>query len=174
MQISNITSLNWADYTIICILALSVIISLARGFIKEVFSLITWFVAFWIGFKFCSTFSVFLEAYIKTPSIRLVAAFAILFIATLIVGSILNFLFSQMITKSGLSGTDRMLGMIFGIVRGVLLVGVVLLMASMTAFNQDIWWKNSVLIPHFQWVMVWLKGFLPDKIADLSQLTPHL
>lgn len=170
MQTPVITNLNWADYSIIGIIAVSVLISFSRGFVREMFSLFTWIVAFWIGFKFSTQFSDLLSSYIKTPSIRVIAAFIILFVVTLILGSMLNFLITQLIVKTGLSGTDRMLGTIFGIARGVLLVSVILLMASLTAFAQDQWWRSSTLIPHFQWLIIWLKGFLPAKFSELSHL----
>jgi membrane protein required for colicin V production len=63
---------------------------------------------------------------------------------------------------------DRMLGMIFGIARGALLVGVLLLLGSTTVFSQDIWWQNSILIPHFHSLIEWLRNFLPVKFGGIA------
>jgi len=130
--------LNWADYSIIGIIFLSTIISLARGFFREAFSLVTWILAFWIGFRYSAEVSGYLINYIKTPTLSLIAAFAIVFIVTIVIGGLANFLLSQIIVSSGLSGSDRALGVIFGFARGILFVGVILLFMTLTSFHKNL------------------------------------
>jgi membrane protein required for colicin V production len=170
MEHSNLLGITWADYAIVSIVVFSVLISLMRGFVREALSLATWIVAFWIALKFNGTLSVFLAAYIATPSLRIFASFGLLFVFSLILGSLFSFLLSRLIISTGLSGTDRSLGLIFGLVRGTLLVGILLLLISFTSFAQDSWYKNSVAIPHFQPLVTWLKGFLPDTMKQISGL----
>lgn len=160
--------LTWADYAIIAILGVSVIISLIRGFVREALSLGSWIAAFFVAFKFYEKLAVVLSPYISTPSLRVISSFVVLLIITLVLGGLLNFLISRIVTSTGLSGTDKSLGMIFGFARGILLIGLVILLLSSTAFSQDEWWKKSLLIPQFQPMAVWLKGFLPDKMNQLS------
>jgi membrane protein required for colicin V production len=160
--------LNWTDFTIIGIVAVSTLISLVRGFVREAISLLTWVVAFWIAFKFTSIVATFFGNYIKTPSFRLILAFALIFIIVLILGGLVNFLISELINHTGLSGTDRVLGMVFGITRGVLLISVLILLGEMTAFHNDPWWQNSTLIPHFHSIVNWLHGLLPEKLTNFS------
>lgn len=163
----NLT-LTYADYAILIIVVLSTLVSLVRGFVKEALSLATWIIAFIIAFQFNERLAAVLERYINTPSIRLIVSFGILFVATLILGALVNFLLSRLIVSSGLGGTDKSLGMIFGLMRGVLLCAVILSLLSLTSFSQDQWWVNSIFIPHFKPLIVWLKGFLPEKIGELS------
>lgn len=167
MQTLNFT-LTYADYAILGIVVLSTLISLMRGFVKEALSLATWIIAFVIAFQFSESLAQILAPYIATPSLRVIVSFSGLFIATLILGALVNFLFSRLIVSSGLGGTDKSLGMIFGLIRGILLVAVMLSLLTLTAFTQDQWWVNSVFIPHFKPLIVWLKGFLPEKIEKLS------
>jgi len=162
--------LNWVDYAIIGIVVVSTLISLVRGFVREALSLATWAVAFWVAFKFNALVANLLINYIKTPSLRLVASFAILFVVILIIGALVNFLIGQLISSTGLSGTDRLLGMLFGVGRGLLLIGVLVLLASMTAFPQDDWWQKSVFIPHFHGLAEWLHGFVPKEIGSFHKL----
>jgi membrane protein required for colicin V production len=160
--------LTWADYAIIILIGSSVIISVIRGFVREVLSLGSWVAAIVVAYKFYGNLAGVLEPYLSTPSLRSIISFIILMIITLILGGLVNFLVSRLVTSTGLSGTDKSLGMIFGFARGVVLIGLLILLMYSTAFPQDEWWKKSVLIPQFHPVAMWLRGFLPDKIGQLS------
>jgi membrane protein required for colicin V production len=163
MEKTVLLHFNWADFAIIAVVCVSVLISFARGFVRECLSIITWIAAFWVAFVFSKSLSAFLVSQIHTASTRAIVSFVILFLLTLFVGGMINFSIVRLIVHTGLSGTDRVLGMIFGFLRGVLLVGIFLLLVSFTSFVEDTWWKQSTLIPHFHPLLVWLKGFLPSK-----------
>ncbi|MFA6409151.1 MAG: CvpA family protein [Gammaproteobacteria bacterium] len=164
--------LNWADYAILIIVGVSTLVSLVRGFVREAISLCTWIIAAWIAFKFSSLCANLFIGYIKTPSLRLVVAFLILFVGILIIGALINFLIYELISHTGLSGTDRVLGMLFGAGRGLLLVGVLVLLGNMSAATKDKWWTDSVLIPRFQGLATWLHSFLPEKINEWKDDSP--
>ncbi len=95
------------DWAIIAIIAVSTLISLKRGFVKEALSLLIWIIAGAVAWMFGGSLSVYLEGYIQTPSMRVIAGCAILFVATLLVGAMVNFLVGELIRVTGLSGTDR-------------------------------------------------------------------
>jgi membrane protein required for colicin V production len=164
--------MNWADWTIVAIVGISALLSLWRGFIKEALSLAIWIGAFIISMVFADTLAYMLQDSISTPSLRRLVAMAVLFVGTLIVGGLLSFLIGQLVKISGLSGTDRLLGMVFGIARGVVVV-LVLLMVLPPALqaDRDSWWQSSTLIPHFlvleDWsrqtgaeITGWLRSFI--------------
>ena len=155
----------WVDYAIIIIIALSALISVLRGFVKEALSLAAWVLAFWVAFTFHLNLATILAEYIDTPSLRQISAFALLFVITLIISALVNNLVSQIVKKTGLTGTDRMLGVVFGIARGAVIVAILVLMAGLTQLPADPWWNDSVFIKHFQEVAIWLKKFLPEDIA---------
>lgn len=141
---------NWADWAIIAVLAISSLISLKRGFVKEALSLLIWIAALVIASLLSPKLAPILAAYIETPSLQQMAAFACLFVATLLTGGAVNYLLSTLIKATGLSGTDRMLGVLFGLFRGLIIVMVILLYAPMLIpVNEDIWWQQSTLIPQF-------------------------
>ncbi|MGH1441030.1 MAG: CvpA family protein [Cellvibrionaceae bacterium] len=142
--------LNWADWAILAILAISSLISLKRGFVKEALSLAIWIIALAIASLFSPKLAPMLSAYIEAPSLQQMAAFASLFVATLLIGGAVNYLLATLIKATGLSGTDRLLGILFGLVRGLIIVMVILLyVPKLVPLNEDSWWQQSALIPHF-------------------------
>lgn len=165
---------NWADFVIIGIIVISTLISLVRGFVREILSLITWAVAFIVAFKFCNDVAAMFHSYISNSSARLALGFAILFFLVLIIGDIISHMIAKLATSSGIGGIDRTFGMVFGFLRGVLLVAVLLLLASLGSSTKDTWYQQSYLIPHFQGLVTWLHGFLPAKLANISHTASNL
>ena len=143
------------DYIIIAIIAFSIIVSLLRGFVREVMSLASWVVAFIVASQFYPYLANLLTQ-IESEYVRNGVAIAILFVLTLIVGGIVNYVISQLVDKTGLSGTDRVLGACFGFLRGVLIVAALLFFVdTFTNFNQNEMWTTSKLIPHFAFIEQW-------------------
>jgi membrane protein required for colicin V production len=151
---------TWVDWAIIAVVAISSLISLSRGFVKEALSLLIWIIAGAVAWLFGGALAEHLGAYIETPSARVIAACAILFVLTLLVGSLISYLIGELIRVSGLSGTDRFLGMVFGAARGALLVVVAVGLLSLAPVQQDRWWQESNLIPHFLIVADWSKNLI--------------
>ena len=143
------------DWAIIVVLAISTLMSLRRGFLKEALSLGTWIAAFIIARQFHDPMDQLLETQIADSLMRSIAAFAALFVGTLLVGAALGFLLSALINATGLSSTDRILGMVFGFARGALIVTVVIGLLNLTPLVNDTWYTNSILVPHFETVAQW-------------------
>ncbi len=142
--------MNWADWVIVLILLISSVISLKRGFIKEALSLAVWIAAFVIATLFSPHLVPHFEAYASTPSAQQMAAFSTLFVVSLLLGSALSYLVSSLVKVTGLSNADRVLGVFFGLGRGVLMIlAVVLYVPIVVPIDQDNWWMESALIPHF-------------------------
>ncbi len=133
---------------------------------REALSLAAWIIAFWVSWTFFRELAAYFEQWISVPSMRLGVAFLLLLIVTLILGGLVNYLVGQLVEKTGLTGTDRMIGIFFGIARGVLLVAIVVLLAGLTAIPSDPWWHESVLIGYFQDLAMFLRDFLPSDIAS--------
>ena len=156
----------WFDIAIIGVIFLSTLISLIRGFVKESISLATWLAAGFIAMSYYLVLAEMLQPYIESPTISQAAAFGALFIATLIVGAIINYIVSQLVSKTGLSGTDKLLGMIFGAARGVLIVSMIVLFAGLTPMPQESWWQQSQLVDQFQGIAVWIQQYMPSDLAS--------
>ncbi|GMQ84240.1 MAG: CvpA family protein [Gammaproteobacteria bacterium] len=156
----------WVDYILLLVVVVSALLSLWRGFMKEALSLVSWIAALWVGMLFFDDLARVMRDWIDTPTIRNVVAFGLLFIATLLVGGLVNYLAGQLVRRTGLTSTDRILGMIFGIARGVVIVAVLVMLAGLTTVPQDPWWQESALLGYFQDIALWLRSFLPADVAE--------
>lgn len=168
--------MNWADYCIIGVLALSVLMGLLRGFIGEVLALACWIAAFWFAWVFGPQLGAAFTA-IDTPSVRVLLGYAICFVAVLIAGAIVAFLMRKLIAGSGLSGSDRLLGMVFGLFRGLALVVLLVFVLGFTPFPRDAWWHQSQLLPTFEPGARWLSAQLPADVTkhlDLHEFLPQI
>lgn len=158
--------MSWFDMAILAVILISALISLVRGFVKESISLATWILAGFIALSYYLVLADLLQPYIDSPTIAQVAGFAVLFLSTLIVGAIINYMVSQLVTKTGLSGTDKTLGVVFGAARGVLIVSMIVLFAGLTPMPSESWWQESLMVDHFLKVAVWIKDFMPQDVAS--------
>lgn len=148
--------MNVADFVILGTLSLSVILAFFRGFVVEAMSIVNWIAAFVIARLFSGALALLLTDWVDPPSAREPLAFILLFILTLLVGALVKNLLKNMIKATGLSSMDRMLGSLFGLFRGVLLVVVALsVLSRLTQASTDPWWQRSVLIPHFMVIETW-------------------
>jgi membrane protein required for colicin V production len=161
--------MNWTDYLIIAVLALSVLIGLWRGLISEVLALAIWIAAFWVAMTFGPSVAAFFEHSISLPSARYLVGYGLCFLAVLIAGALVRFVVSRLIESTGLSGTDRLLGMVFGLARGVLLVTLAVFLIGFTAFTRDPWWRQSALVPPFQGMAMWLGEWVPASVRPYLQ-----
>ena len=161
--------MNWVDFTIIGVILLSALISIIRGFVKEALSLISWVLAFFIASRFYMYITSYLT-YFDSDVIRIAVAIAILFISTLIVCAIVSYIIGELVQKTGLSSTDRILGICFGVLRGILVVAAVLFFVdTFTPLSQSPSWVQSQLIPHFHFIIRWFFDFIQQSSSFLVQ-----
>jgi membrane protein required for colicin V production len=162
----------WVDYLILGIVLVSAIIGLFRGFFREVISLAAWVAAFLVAIYLSDPASRLLESSIATPSLRKAVAGTGLFVLVLLLGGIVSYLVGKLVSGSGLAGTDRAVGSVFGVVRGAVLVIILMLLAALTPMPQDPWWRESKLIPHLEPYAVWVKNLLPAEISGHFEFNP--
>ena len=156
-------AIAWIDVVIISLIALSAILSLFRGFVKEALALITWLVALWVAMAFYEELAVWLSQWIATPSAQKVTAFGILFICVLLLGAMVNYLAGKLVDKTGLTGTDKLLGVIFGVARGAAIVAILVLLAGLTPVPQDPWWQDSQFMAILKVLPCGCATFCPAK-----------
>ncbi len=157
--------LAWPDLVLIGVLALSTIVGLCRGFITEVMSLAVWIAAFWAAAAFGASAATLFEASVESEAARLFLGYAALFLLVLVAGGLVVWLVGRLVRATGLSGTDRVLGLGFGLVRGVALCCAVVLLLGFTALPREPWWQASRMLPGFVRGAEVLRGWLPEAVA---------
>lgn len=162
----------WIDYAIIAIIAFSALVSLIRGFVREALSLVTWACAFYVASEFFPYLADYFTRF-DDPLVRNGIAIAILFIATLIVGAVVNYVIGSLVQRTGLSGTDRVLGVCFGALRGVLIVAAILFfLDTFTGMPKSTEWQQSELIPQFSHIIRWFFDYLQNASSFLPEKLP--
>jgi len=163
----------WIDWVLLGLLAVSTIIGLWRGLVREVMSILIWVVAIWAALKYSEVAAAYLSGWITVPSMQALVGFAGVLLVTLAVGGLLVWLIGKMVDSTGLSGTDRTFGMLFGIARGVIIVAVAVLVARFTAIPEDPWWQESTLLPHFERIADEGVTLLPEDIQNMLEPDPQ-
>lgn len=156
--------MNWVDYAILVALALSILVGLWRGLVSEVLSLAAWIAAFWVAWMFGPLVAAQFEHSISLPAGRILLGYGLCFVAVLMLGALLRFVVRRLLWSTGLGGLDRLLGMLFGFARGVLLVTLVVFLAGFTALPREAGWQQSTLLPQFQVAAGWLGERVPASV----------
>ena len=152
----NFTAVDW---TIIVVLGLSILLSLWRGFVREAVSLAGWIAAFVIANMFVGEVAIFLQQWIANVTGRYVAAYALLFAGTLMVAGIVGKLSAQVVRVTGLTLLDRLLGTVFGFIRGIIIVLVAVYVVRQLAPPQNVLWLDeSQLMPYVDMLGQWVQA----------------
>ena len=154
------------DFGIILIISVLLVLGLIWGFVKIAIALGTWVAASVISFTFAPNLSAsLLQSSIESDALRLAVSMGILFILTIMLGALVSFLVRQIVTKTGLSALDRVLGMLIGTSLGLMIVVALVFIAGLTDAPRYNWWQASLLIERFESLAVWLQGYLPDDVS---------
>jgi membrane protein required for colicin V production len=153
------------DYAVLAIVGLSVLISVWRGVVREVLALGAWILAFFAAQAYAAPVAAYLPAAIETPGLRLLAGFVALFLLVLVLMSLVAIAISTLLRSAGLGPVDRGLGAIFGLVRGMLVVVILVLLCGLTAFPRTPAWREAMLSAPLEAVAASVMPFLPDELA---------
>lgn len=164
--------LTWADIVLLAILGISALIGIWRGFVSEVMSLLVWVAAFWLAFAFGPDVADMFQPHVDAPTARWFLGYATVFVLALVVGGLLNWLLGKLVKGTGLSGTDRLLGLCFGLLRGAAVACVLVLVAGFTPLPQEPVWQQSQLLPGFSRGAEWMRDWLPEALAEHLSFDP--
>jgi membrane protein required for colicin V production len=163
--------MNWTDYLLIAVLVFSSIAGLMRGLLREVISLLTWIAAVWIAWTFASSLEPHLGGALSDAAVRPWAARTIIFVAVLLVGTAIGALIGHFMRLSLFSGVDGLLGMVFGLLRGVVALGVLTMLVHAVRLQDEPWYRGSLLVPYAEQSGNVLRGLVGERKIRASQTT---
>jgi membrane protein required for colicin V production len=161
--------MNEVDAIILVIIGLSCLFGIWRGLVKEVLSLVTWIAALTLARLYSGVLADFMGNLISNESARYVTAFAIVFVLVVMTGTLVNHLISKLLTITGLKLVDRLLGGVFGVVRGSVIVIVILFITGVFV-NETPQWQDSQLIPYGLSLIEWTQLYI--DIDDVNSVEP--
>ena len=138
--------MNIADYVVIAVVVLSAIVGAVRGFLREAIALCTWIVALFVAWHFSDLIEPHLGGLLAASYVRPWAARVIIVVLILLCGAALGAIVSHYVRLSIFSGLDRFLGFLFGAARGVVLIGVFVILGQLLELDGEAWWRHSMLI----------------------------
>jgi len=158
--------MTWFDYAVLAIVGISVLLSIIHGFVRELLALASWIVAFLAAQNYAADVTPLLPAALTSESLRLLAAFLAIFLTVLLAMTLVASLLSRLFRSAGLGPADRVLGAVFGLVRGFAIVMVVVLLAGLTALPRQPVWRDAMFSAPLEALANVIKVWLP---YDLSQ-----
>ena len=158
--------MNGFDLALMVVVALSTLFAFARGVVREMIALATWIVGFVLAINYSGPLAGLWTRLDMTPVAKHLLAFALILVAVMIVGAAIAWMLSRVIKMIGLGFVDRILGAVFGVARGVLVIVVFALVAGVTALPKRDWWQNSALGQPLAEIALALKPYLPRAWAE--------
>lgn len=155
------------DYIVLGIVFTSAFLSITRGLVREVMSLLAWVIAFFVASRYSIEVEPFLSGVIEDESIRMLVAFAVTFFAVLILSMLGARLMSTLAKSVGLGLLDRMLGSLFGFARGLVIVLFLVLAAGFTPLPQQPFWQQAVLSEPIEIMAADIIPWLPQGFRNL-------
>jgi membrane protein required for colicin V production len=153
------------DYVVLVIIGISIVVSMMRGAVREVLSIMGWLLAFYVARTFAMQLVPLLPADIPTEPLRILAAFLILFLGVLLVASLLSIALSSLFKKIGLGWFNRFVGALFGFARGLLIVCVLVLLAGLTSIPKDTRWTSAMFSSPLEALVISMLPWMPQMVA---------
>ncbi|MDP1675056.1 MAG: CvpA family protein [Burkholderiales bacterium] len=154
------------DYAVFAIVGFSVLLSVIRGLVREVLALAAWAIAFVVAWLLGSELATLMPEEIPSMELRLLAGFATVFFLALLAMSLVAIAASQLVKSAGLGVEDRMLGAMFGLARGLLVVMVLVLAAGATSLPAEPVWREAALRPLLERAALGIRDWLPPAIGQ--------
>jgi membrane protein required for colicin V production len=154
------------DYVALIVLGLSVLASVIRGAVREIMALVSWIGSTLIALHFAPAVSAWLPAAISGPTLRLAAAFVAVLLVCLLLFSFVSLAAAKLVMKSGMTATDRTLGALFGLLRGVAILVVLVLIAGLTPLPREPAWRNALFSPPLEALALVARNYLPQRVAE--------
>jgi membrane protein required for colicin V production len=163
--------MNWTDYTIILVLAFSCAAGLYRGLLRELVSLLTWLAAVLLSWHMAYLLEPHLGGALHSEAVRPWAARVIIFVGVLVLGAAVGALMTHFVRLALVSSIDRLLGFLFGFLRGVVVLGLLVMLCHAVRLNEESWYRDSTLVPYAEHAGNVLRALVGESRIPASAVT---
>lgn len=153
------------DWVLIFIVGFSAVAGLMRGFVGVLASLVAWVLAAWVAFHFGAELAWVLAAGATPSTGQMLAGYALGFIGVLVVVGLAGWLMRKLVHSIGLSGVDRLFGLVLGTLRGIFIAAALVLLLGLTSMPRDPGWQASAVVPVFVPAARLMSAWLPEWVA---------
>ena len=155
--------MNWIDYLLIALVVFSCVAGVMRGLLREVIALVTWVAAVLIAWHYAGVLEPHLGGALANEGVRVWAARTIIFLGVVLIGTGIGAIVSHLVRLSLFSGTDRFFGGIFGFLRGLVMIGLFVMLCHALRLNGEPWWRGSTLMPYGERAANVLRGMVGER-----------
>ncbi len=161
--------MNATDYWVIAGVILSAVFGALRGFLREAVASVSWLIALFVAWHFSDLIEPHLGGLLAGSSVKIWAARAVLVILILLLGAVIGTALGHFVRLSVFSGMDRFLGVVFGILRGMILLGVFVILGQLLRLEDERWWRHSLLIPYGESVANGLRALVGEHAVHRAE-----
>ncbi len=165
----NLDQIVWVDAVVIAALVLSFGLGIFRGIVREILSLSSWIVSIWLAYLFGDNLAIVIVPWLESERLSSLIGYLVVFVAVLVLLSLVVALLFKLFRVVGLSGIDRLLGGLFGCLRGVVIVALLLFIAEWTPASGQAWFRDSQIVPYFEGPLTWFKTKVVNQL-DIDSL----
>ena len=162
------------DFILAGIVLVSVLFGAIRGFLRESIALLGWLVGLWMAWRYAADVQPYLGGLLRDTPLQIWVARLIVLISVVVCAWLLGSLLGYVVQRSGLTlGVDRILGGVFGLVRGAVIEGFIVMLAEAADLQSEPWWKQSKLLPLGQEMASVLRGYVEtgrQVVEDIQDL----
>ena len=164
-DLPDLDQVAWLDIVFLLTILLSMGLGLVRGLLREVLSVGSWIVSAWLAFLYGDNLASVLTPWLESEKLSLLISIVVIFLVTLVGLSLTGGLILKLFRVSGLTGLDRSLGGLFGLIRGIVIITIVLFVAGFTPAPQQAWFRTSSIVPFFQTPLHLLEFGISKKLS---------
>jgi membrane protein required for colicin V production len=154
--------MNFIDWFIIAVIALSSLLGLIRGLLRESIALVAWLLGLWLAWTFSYVVEPHLGGMLAEPQVRVWVARLIILFAVLLLGSLVGVILAYFVRHSPFGTLDRGFGVLFGLLRGMVMIGLGVIAGQLFALDAEGWWQASGLMPAAESLAEWIRHLVDD------------
>jgi membrane protein required for colicin V production len=160
----NLDQIVWVDAVVLAALVLSLGLGIFRGIVREKLSLSSWIISIWLAYVYGDDLAIVVVPWVESERLSGLIGYVVVFVTVLVLLSLVGALLLKLFRIAGLSGTSRLLGGLFGFLRGLVIVTVLLFSAEWTPATSQAWFRDSQIVPYFDVPLTWFKSRVVDQL----------